>query len=81
MRDIWVRVKRFLMMWIDILVPVVALSVAGTWIGKFEIGLALGMALGLVAYFRHWNNREPNVPFEKDRIEPTFSAESNGDAG
>lgn len=47
------RLQPVAMIVIDVVTPIVLMAFVGKLLGKYEIGLAFGFALGLFAYFRH----------------------------
>lgn len=51
------RLMPVVMMAIDIVTPIVIMGLVGSWLNKFELGLAVGFALGLFAFFRHWSTK------------------------
>lgn len=53
-RALLFRLQPIVMMIIDVVTPIALMAFLGSLLGKFEIGLACGFALGLLSYFRHW---------------------------
>lgn len=52
------RLQPYAMLAIDLVVPVLVMGAIGRWLGKPELGLALGFGLGILAYLRHWRRMD-----------------------
>lgn len=52
------RLIPIVMLWIDLLTPVLIMGVVGFWVDKFALGLGVGFVLGLLSYFRHWSKKD-----------------------
>lgn len=50
-----VRAQPVMMIAIDVITPIALMGFLGSLLGKVDIGLAFGFALGLFSYFRHWS--------------------------